>query len=132
VNTRQKMAKLAILGLTCVVDLARAGVDSLKELVDLLVGHLLAEVCEDVLELTDTDETCHILVENLEAAAVLFWLAGIAEATGAVQDALEGLEVDCAECQHVVALAVSHGNGEYSHSPPTFFSRSWISARVGF
>lgn len=80
---------------TCVVDLARAGIDGFEELIDLLVGHLLAEVCEDVLELTDTDKTCHVLVEDLETTAVLLRLAGVAEAPGAVQYPLEGLEVDC-------------------------------------
>lgn len=82
-------------GRTCVVDLARAGVDGLEELVDLVVRHLLAEVREDVLELADADEARHVLVEDLEAAAVLLRLAGVAEAARAVQHPLEGLEVDC-------------------------------------
>lgn len=82
---------------TGVVDLARAGVDSLEQLIDFFIRHLLAEVGQDVLELADADEARHILVEDLEAAAVLLGLAGIAEATGAVQDALEALEVDYVE-----------------------------------
>lgn len=85
---------------TSVVDLAGAGIHGLQELVDLLVGHLLAEVREDVLELANSDEARHVLVEDLEAAAVLVRLARVAEATGAVQDALESLEVDCGKhCQ---------------------------------
>lgn len=81
--------------LTSVVDLARARVDSLEQLVDLLVGHLLAQIRQDVLELADADEACHVLVEDLESAAVLLGDAGVAEAAWPVQDALEGLEVDC-------------------------------------
>ena len=45
--------------------------------------------------MANTNEACHILVKHLEAAAVLLWLAGIAEATGAVENAGERLEVDC-------------------------------------
>ena len=82
--------------LTGVVDLSRAGIHSLQEFVHLVIGHLLAEICENVLELTDANEACHVLVEDLETTAVLFRLTGIAEAARAVQDALEGLEVDCA------------------------------------
>lgn len=77
-----------------VVDLAGASVDSLEQLVDLLLGHLLAQVGQDVLELTDANKACHVLVEDLEAAAVLVGLAGVAEAAGAVEHALERLEVD--------------------------------------
>lgn len=77
-----------------VVDLAVGGVDSLEQLVHLLLRHLLAEVGEDVLELADADVACHVLVEHLEPAAVFFGLAGVAEAAWAVENALEGLEVD--------------------------------------
>lgn len=80
---------------TSVVDLARASVHGLEELVHLVVRHLLAEVCQDILELADADEARHVLVKHLEAAAVLFGLAGLTEAAGAVQDALERLKVDC-------------------------------------
>ncbi|KAI6757561.1 hypothetical protein HG531_003386 [Fusarium graminearum] len=71
------------------------GVDGLEELVDLLVGHLLAQVCQDVLKLADADETRHILIKHLETAAVFLRLARVAETAGAVEDALECLEVDC-------------------------------------
>lgn len=46
-------------------------------------------------QLADANETRHVLVEDLEAATVLFWLAGVAEAAWAVEDLGEGLEVDC-------------------------------------
>jgi hypothetical protein len=45
--------------------------------------------------LTNTNETCHILIKDLEAAAVFFWLARVAEATWAVEDLGEGLEINC-------------------------------------
>lgn len=93
--------------LTGVVDLARAGVDGLEQLIDLFIRHLLAEVGQDVLELADADEARHVLVEDLEATAVLLGLAGIAEATGAVQDALEALKVDCVRIQLAYTVHVS-------------------------
>lgn len=80
--------------LTCVVDLSGARVDSLEQLVHLLIRHLLAQIRQDVLELADADEARHVLVEDLETAAVLLGLAWVAEAAGAVQHALEGLKVD--------------------------------------
>lgn len=80
--------------LTSVVDLARAGVDSLEQLIDLLIGHLLAEVRQDVLELADANKARHVFVEDLEATAVFFGLARVTEAARAVQHPLEGLEVD--------------------------------------
>lgn len=77
-----------------VVNLARAGIDRLQQLVHLLLRHLLAQVGQDVLELTDADKASHVLVEDLEAAAVLVGLAWVAEAAGAIEDALECLEVE--------------------------------------
>lgn len=44
--------------------------------------------------MTDADETGHVFVEDLEAAAVGFWVAWFAEAAGAVEDFGEGFEVD--------------------------------------
>lgn len=79
---------------TGIVDLPGARVNGLQELVDLVVRHLLAQVRQDVLELTDANKARHVLVENLEPAAVLLRLARIAETAGAVENALEGLEVD--------------------------------------
>lgn len=80
---------------THVVDLSTAGVNSLEQLIHLIVAHLLAKIRQDVSELTDTDETSHLLVKDLEAAAVLFWLAWVAETARSVQDLLEGVKVDC-------------------------------------
>lgn len=77
-----------------VVDLAGACINSLEQLVDLLLGHFLAQVGQDVLQLADANEARHVLVEDLEAAAVLVGLAGVAEAAGTVEHALERLEVD--------------------------------------
>ena len=47
-----------------------------------------------VAQLSYSNEACHILVEYLESAAVFFGLAGLAEATRAVQHLEEGLEID--------------------------------------
>lgn len=90
------------LGLTSVVDLAGAGVDCLEQLVDLIVRHLLAQICQDVLELPDSDEARHILVKDLESTAVLVRFAGVAESARPVQDLGEGLKVNCA-CDKVVS-----------------------------
>ena len=46
-------------------------------------------------QLSHPNEPRHILIEHLETSTVLFRLAGIAETTGAVEDFLEGIEVDC-------------------------------------
>jgi hypothetical protein len=78
-----------------VVDLARTRVNSLEELVHLVIAHLLAEICQDVTQLTDTDEASHVLVEDLKTAAVFFGLAGISETARSVKDFAEGIEVDC-------------------------------------
>jgi len=77
-----------------VIDLAAAGVDRLEQLIDLLVAHLLAKVCEDVSQLSHANEARHILVKDLEAAAIFFWLAGVAEPAWAVKDFLKGIEVE--------------------------------------
>jgi hypothetical protein len=92
---------------TNVVDLAAAGVDGLEQLVNLIVAHLLTQVgqdwrgmsvtsslgefmfegaCHTVSELTDTDEASHVFVKDLETAAVLLRLTGVAETTSAVED----------------------------------------------
>lgn len=78
-----------------VVNLARASIDCLQELIHLLLGHLLAQVGQDVLELTNANKASHVLVEDLETAAVFVRLAWIAEAAGTVEYALKCLEVDC-------------------------------------
>jgi hypothetical protein len=39
-----------------------------------------------VSELTNTDEASHVLVKDLETAAVLLRLTGVAETTSAVED----------------------------------------------
>jgi hypothetical protein len=83
--------------LTPVVDLVVGSVDgALEQLVDLLLAHLLAQVGQDVLDLTLADESAAVLVKHLEAADVLFDIKGLAEAAGAVENLGEGVEVDCA------------------------------------
>ena len=80
--------------LTHVVQLTRAGVHGLEQLIDLFLRHLLAQVHENVLDLADVDAARQVLVKDLEAAAVLLGLAGVAEAAGPVEHALERLKVD--------------------------------------
>jgi hypothetical protein len=82
-------------GLTSIVDLSTACVDCLEQLINLIIAHFLAQVREDVSKLSNTNESAHILVENLEAATVLFWLTGLTESTWSVQDFRECLEVNC-------------------------------------
>jgi hypothetical protein len=83
--------------LTDVVQLSAACVDRLEQLVDLLIAHFLAKICENVSELSDTDEACEVLVEDLESPAVFFRLARVAEATRSVENTTKCIEVDCAE-----------------------------------
>jgi hypothetical protein len=80
---------------TGIVDLSTPGVDGLEQLIHLIVRHLLAQVRQDIPQLANADETRHVLVEYLEAPAVLLGLAGIAEAAWSVEDLGEGLEIDC-------------------------------------
>ena len=77
-----------------VVDFSTAGIDCLEQLIHLLVAHLLAQICQDVSQLTYTDEAGHVFVEYLEAAAVFFRLARISETAGSVKDFAERIEVD--------------------------------------
>lgn len=67
---------------------------ALEQLVDLLLGHLLAQVGQDVLDLSLSDESRPVLVEDLEPADVLFNVKGLAEAAGSIQDLGEGFKVD--------------------------------------
>lgn len=77
-----------------IIDLATGRVDGLEQLVDLVIAHLLAQIGQDVAQLADADEARHVLVEDLEAAAVFFRLARVAEAAGPVEDLGEGFEID--------------------------------------
>ena len=82
--------------LTPVVHLVIACINrALEKLINLLLAHLLAQICQDVLDLALADETRPVLVEDLEAADVFFDVEGFAEAAGAVEDLGEGLEIDC-------------------------------------
>lgn len=72
-----------------IVDLAGTCVDSLEELIHLVIAHLFAEIREDVSQLPNADEAGHVLVEDLETAAVFFRLARVSEATRSVQDLAE-------------------------------------------
>ena len=66
-------------GHTRVVDLSRARVDRLEQLVDLLVRHLLAQLREHVPQLTGADEPVALLVEHLEATDELLCRASSAQ-----------------------------------------------------
>jgi hypothetical protein len=90
---------------------------ALKQLIHLLLAHLLAQICQDVLDLAFADEARAVLVKHLEAANVLLDIEWFTEPAGAVEDLGEGFEVDC---------------GELLQSAPTPRSRSPISASVGF
>jgi len=79
-----------------VIDLPTACINCLQQFVHLLITHLLAQICQDVPQLSDTNKSRHVLVEHLEAAAVFFWLAWVLEAAGAVQNFGKGIKVDCA------------------------------------
>ena len=68
---------------------------ALKQLLHLLLAHLLAQVRQNVLDLALSDEARAVFVEDLEPPDVLFDVEGLAEAAGAVEDFGEGVEVDC-------------------------------------
>lgn len=85
-----------------------------------------------VAQLPDTDKSCHVFVEYLESTAVFFWLAGLAETTGAVEDLQEGIEVNCDHQLGVELEGITKWLVDHVQSLPTDFSRSLISARVGF
>lgn len=67
-----------------IVQLAGTRIDSLQQLIHLLIAHLLPQVRQDIAELADADEACEVLVEDLEAPAVVFGFAGVAETAGPV------------------------------------------------
>lgn len=54
----------------------RANLDTFQELVDFLIGHLLAQLREDVSEFTGTNETVTLLVEYLETTDELLYASG--------------------------------------------------------
>lgn len=92
---RSTISPPLFLRLTHVVQLSAARVHGLEQLINFFVRHFLAEVREDVAELADADEAGEVFVEDLETTAVLFGLAWVAETARSVQDAGEGVEVNC-------------------------------------
>ena len=151
--------KNAQIGHTSIIDLPTARVHRLQELIHLIVAHLLSKIRQDcepqsalplflfhthksrrkhtVSKLAHTDEARHILIKHLKAPAIFFWLARVSKSTWSVQDFLEGVEIDCHSAKyHASAISLP-----YLHvlrfccslqSPPTPFSKSCISANVGF
>ena len=72
-----------------VVDLPTACVDSFQELVHLLVTHLFTQIGQDVSQLSDPYEACHILVKHLKATTVFFGFARVSEAARSIEDFAE-------------------------------------------
>lgn len=93
--------------LTHIIQLSTTCIHGFQQLIDLFVAHLLAQVGQDIAELAHADEAREVLVEDLEATAVLLGLAGVAEAAGAVEHAGEGVEVDCCVALLVDARLIS-------------------------
>jgi hypothetical protein len=67
---------------------------ALEQLFDLLLGHLLAQVRQDILDLSLADEARSVLVKDLEPPDVLLNVKGLAETARSVQDLGEGFKVD--------------------------------------
>lgn len=89
---------------TPVVNLIIARVNrALEQLIHLLLAHLLSQIRQDVLDLAFANEARPVLVKHLEATDVFLDVERFAEATGAVEDFGEGLEIDCSHVS-VVAL----------------------------
>ena len=72
-----------------VVDLARTCIDSLQQLIHLLIAHLLPQIRQDVSQLAHSNKASQILVEDLETSAVFFWFARVTETAGSVEDLAE-------------------------------------------
>lgn len=117
-----------------VIDFSAACVYRFEQLINFLVTHLLTQIGENIAQLTDTDETGHIFVEDLKATAVFFRLARVLEAIWSVQNFGEGIVINCETDD--VSLWLCNKSGRQakknSQSPPTLFSKSLISASVGF
>ena len=69
---------------TSIIDLSTTCIHRLQQLINLLITHLFSQIRQNIPKLPDANETRHLLVEDLKAAAVFFGFAGIAETTGAV------------------------------------------------
>jgi hypothetical protein len=67
-----------------------------------------------VSQLSDADEAGHVLVEDLETAAVFLWLAWVAEATRSIQDAAEGVKVDYIPTNILVSAMISGSRSRFS------------------
>lgn len=77
-----------------VIDLSTAGVDGLQQFINLFVAHFLAQICQDVSQLTHSDEAGHVFVEDLETATVFFWFARISETSRSVEHFAERVKVE--------------------------------------
>lgn len=99
-----------------VIDLSAAGVDSLQQFINLFIAHLFSQVRKDVSELADSDETCHVFVEYLKAAAIFFWFARISETARSVEDFAEGFEINCTPISSFLVSA-STCQIPYNHLP---------------
>lgn len=78
-----------------IIDLSRARIHRLEQLVNLFIRHLLAQIRQDVPQLAHANEARHILVEDLEPAAVVRRVVEVAEPARAVEDAAKGVEINC-------------------------------------
>ena len=72
-----------------VIDLTGTCINSLQQLIHLLIAHLLAQIRQDVPQLSHSNKTSHVLVEDLKTSAVFFWFAWVAETAGSVEDLAE-------------------------------------------
>lgn len=72
--------------------------DTLEQLVDLIVAQLLSQAGQDISQLSSADKAIALLVEHLEAADELFWCSCWLEAVGAVEDVEERVVVDLLGC----------------------------------
>ena len=59
-----------------------------------------------VAELSNTNVSCHVFVEDLKATAVFFRLARIAKPAGSIEDFGEGLEINCSDFAIILAIAL--------------------------
>ena len=77
-----------------IIDFAGGGIHRFEQLIHLVVTHLLPKIRQDVAQLTDPNIAGHVLVKNLEATTILFWLAWVAKTVRSVKHLGEGFKID--------------------------------------
>lgn len=79
---------------TSIVYFSAGRVDGFEQLVNLVIAHFLAEVGQNITQLTDAYETRHVFIKHPEPLAVFFRLARIAETARSIENFRERVEIN--------------------------------------